>query len=99
MNMYMCMKINYINSLFIKLKVMASLYSHYFIVYAGLPRRTTRIFMLGQADGNNSALCPTLHNRKSQQGKCPYVITPTLPRHCGDNQKVISSTLPRLFHG
>ena len=43
----------------------------------------------GQADGNNPALCPTLHNRKSQQGKCPNVITPTLSRHCGDNQKVI----------
>ena len=41
MNMYMCMKINYINSSFIKLKVMASLCSHYFIGYAGLPRRTT----------------------------------------------------------
>ena len=43
----------------------------------------------GQADGNNPALCPTLHNRKSQQGKCPIVITPTLPPHFGDNQKVI----------
>ena len=53
----------------------------------------------GQADDNHPALCPTLHNRKSQQGKCPYVITPTLPRHCGDIQKVISSTLPWLFHG
>ena len=31
MNMYMCMKINYINSPFIKLKVMASLCCHYFI--------------------------------------------------------------------
>ena len=53
----------------------------------------------GQADGNNPALCPTLHNRKSQQGKCPNVITPTLPRHCGDNHKVIVRHLPRLFHG
>ena len=44
----------------------------------------------GQADGNNPARCPTLHNRKSQQGKCPNVITPSLPRHCGDNQKVYS---------
>ena len=43
MNIYMCMKMNYINSLFIKLKVMASLCSHYFIGYAGLPRRTTGI--------------------------------------------------------
>ena len=42
MNMYMCMKINYIISPFIKLKVMASLCSHYFIGYAGLQRgRTT----------------------------------------------------------
>ena len=44
---------------------------------------------VGQADGNNPALCPTLQNRKSEQGKCPNVITPTLPWHCGDNQKVI----------
>ena len=54
----------------------------------------------GQADGNNPVLCPTLHNRKSQQGKCPNVITPTLPRHCGDNQKVIvphlTPAIPRL---
>ena len=54
----------------------------------------------GQSDGYNSALCPTLHNRKSQQGKCPNVITPTLPRHCGDNQKVIvqhlTPAIPRL---
>ena len=54
----------------------------------------------GQADGYNPSLCPTLHNRKSQQGKCPNVITPTLPRHCGDNQKVIvqhlKPAIPRL---
>ena len=25
----------------------------------------------GQADGNNPAVCPTLRNRKSQQGMCP----------------------------
>ena len=43
MNMYMCMKINYINSPFIKLKVMASFCSDYFIGYGGLPRRTTGI--------------------------------------------------------
>ena len=54
----------------------------------------------GQAEGNNPALCPILHNRKSKQGKCPNVITPTLPRHCGDNQKVIvqhlTPAIPRL---
>ena len=54
----------------------------------------------GQADGNNPAVCPTLHNRKSQLGKCPNDITPTLPRHCGDNQKVIvqhlTPAIPRL---
>ena len=33
----------YINSPFIKFKVMASLCSHYFIGYAGLPCRTTGI--------------------------------------------------------
>ena len=43
MNMYMFMKINYINSSFIKLKGMASICGHYFIGYAGLPRRTTGI--------------------------------------------------------
>ena len=26
-----------------------------------------------QTDDNNPALCPTLHNRKSQQGRCPNV--------------------------
>ena len=36
-----CMEINYINRPFIKLKVMASLCSHYFMGYAGLPSRTT----------------------------------------------------------
>ena len=54
----------------------------------------------GRADGNNPALCPTLHNRKSQRGKCPNDIAPTLPRHCGDNQKVIvqhlTPAIPRL---
>ena len=34
----------------------------------------------GQADGNDPALW----------GKCPNVITPALPRHCVDNQKVIA---------
>ena len=43
MNMYICMKINYINIPFIKLKVMASLCSHYCMGYDGLPRRTTGI--------------------------------------------------------
>ena len=56
--------------------------------------------LLGQADGNNSALCPTLRNRKSQQGKSPNVITPTLSRHCGDNQTVtvrhLTPAFPRL---
>ena len=50
----------------------------------------------GQANGNNPALFPTLHNRKSQQGKCPNVIRP----HCGDNQIVIvqhlTPAIPRL---
>ena len=54
----------------------------------------------GQADGNDPALRSILHNRKSQQGKCPNVITPTLPRHYGDNQKVIvqhlTPAIPRL---
>ena len=56
--------------------------------------------LLGQADGNNSALCPALHNTKSHRGKCPNVITHALSRHCGDNQKVIdlhlNPAIPRL---
>ena len=43
-----------------------------------------------QADGNNPAICPALHNRKSHRGKCPNVITPALPRHCGDYKKVFA---------
>ena len=41
----------------------------------------------GQADGNNPALSPTLHNRKSHRGKCPNVITLAFPPLCGDNKK------------
>ena len=54
----------------------------------------------GQAGGIKPALCLTLHNRKSQQGKCLNVTTPSLPRHCSDNQKVIAlhltPAIPRL---
>ena len=54
----------------------------------------------GQYDGDNPTLSPTLHYRKSHWGKCPNVITLTLPRHCGDNQKVLvlhhSLAIPRL---
>ena len=55
--------------------------------------------LLGKADDNNPALCPTLHNRKSQQGKCPNVIPPHFPGTAGTIKKVLSSTLPRLSHG
>ena len=55
----------------------------------------------GQADGYNPALNPTLHNRKFHRGKVPNVKAPAIPRHCGDNQKVIalhlSPAIPRLF--
>ena len=44
----------------------------------------------GQADGYNPALSPTLHNRKSHRGKGPNVKPPAIPRHCGDNQKVMA---------
>ena len=44
----------------------------------------------GQAEGNNPTLNPALHYRKSQRGRCPNVITPPLPWHCGDNQKVLA---------
>ena len=52
----------------------------------------------GQADGSNPALCPAHYNRKSQRGtcKCPDIITPALPRHCGDYQKVFAQ---HLIHG
>ena len=43
-----------------------------------------------QADVNNPTLCPALHYKKSHQGRFPNVITPTLPPHCGDNQKVLA---------
>ena len=46
--------------------------------------------MWGQADGYNPALSPTLHNRKFHRGKVPNVKAPAIPRHCGDNQKVIA---------
>ena len=51
----------------------------------------------GQADGNNSALCPALHNRKSHRGMYPNVITPALPRHCRNNQTVIALHLSQVF--
>ena len=41
----------------------------------------------GQADDNNPALCPTLHNRKSQQGKCPNVIPLHFPGTAGTIKK------------
>ena len=44
----------------------------------------------GHAYGNNSTLSPALHYRISHQGKCPNVITPALPWHCRDNQKVLA---------
>ena len=41
-----------------------------------------------------------LHHRESHRGKCPNVITPTLPWPCGDNQKVLavhhSQAIPSL---
>ena len=41
----------------------------------------------GHADGNNPALCPTLHNRKSEQHKCPDVISPHFPGTAGTIKK------------
>ena len=41
----------------------------------------------GQADDNNPALCPTLHNRKSQQGRCPNFISPHFPGTAGTIKK------------
>ena len=42
---------------------------------------------VGKADDKNPALCPTLHNRKSQQGKCPNVIPPHFPGTAGTIKK------------
>ena len=39
----------------------------------------------GQADDNNPALSPALHNTKSHWDMFLNIITPTLPLHCGDN--------------
>ena len=44
----------------------------------------------GQADGNNPALSPTVHNRKSHWGKGPNVKPLAILWHCRDNQKVIA---------
>ena len=46
--------------------------------------------LLGKAHGNNPALSPTLHNRKSHRGKGPNynVKPPAIYHHCGNNQKV-----------
>ena len=42
----------------------------------------------GLADGNNLALSPTLHKRKSHQGRNSNIKTPTLPRHCTDCERL-----------
>ena len=47
----------------------------------------------GQADGYNPALSPTLYNRKSHRDKGPNVKPLAIPKHCGDNQKVIAMHL------
>ena len=77
MNMYMCMKINYINSPFIKLKDMASLCSHSFIGYAGLPRRTTGI---SEASSIMRAL---------SSARCTDVRLYTLRIKIGTNQRAL----------
>ena len=43
--------------------------------------------LLGKADDNNPALCPTLHSRKSKQGKRPNVIPPHLNGTAGTIKK------------
>ena len=48
----------------------------------------------GQANGNNSALCPNLHNRKSQQGKCPNVIPPHFPGTAGQSKSNCPAPYP-----
>ena len=45
---------------------------------------------VGTIDGNNPTLSPAIHYRKSHRGKCPNVITPALPWHCGGDQKVLA---------
>ena len=48
----------------------------------------------GKADDNNPALCPTLHNRKSQQGKCPNVIPPHFPGTAGTIKSICPAPYP-----
>ena len=54
--------------------------------------------LLGKAHGNNPALSPTLHNRKSHLGKGPNhnVKPPAIYRHCGNNQKVKPNYSPAI---
>ena len=48
----------------------------------------------GKADDNNPALCPTLHNRESQQGKCPNVIPPHFPALRGQSKSYCPAPYP-----
>ena len=48
----------------------------------------------GQADDNNPDLCPTLHNTKSQQGKCPNVIPHTSPALRGQSKSNCPAPYP-----
>ena len=54
--------------------------------------------LLGKAHGNNPALSPTLHSRKSHRGKGPNhnVKPPAINWHCGNNQKVYSNYSPAI---
>ena len=53
----------------------------------------------GQADGNITALSPTLHNRKSHRGKIPNVKPPVISGTAGTIKKYLPCTLARLFPG
>ena len=50
--------------------------------------------LCGQADYNNPALCPTLHNKKSKQGKCPNVIPLTSPALRGQSKSNCPAPYP-----
>ena len=48
----------------------------------------------GKVDDKNPALCPTLHNKKSQQGKCPNVIPYTSPAMRGQSKSNCPAPYP-----
>ena len=61
----------------------------YFQTVGSCRATTKKISQRLQADGNNTALSPTLQLRKSHRGSGLNVKPPAISQHCRDNQKVI----------